>query len=197
MIANFLRPPQTVGEYAADALRAIGLVSVIVAATCWTLTDAGILAFSLPALLVPRFLGVRAWFDIVYCAIVLLAAWSNVLKLYTSVPGWDLVVHFAAGGILAAMLYMLLSHWAIVPRPGSAAFMSRVPIVIVTALGLAISAMWEMVEWLGYRFITEEISVAYEDTIADMALGGLGALAAGILVACVRLQRADVVTSSR
>src|SRR5690606_29559770 len=95
------------------------------------------------------------------------------------------------GGILAAMLYLLLSRWAIVPRPESADFTSRVPIVIVTALGLAISAMWAMVEWLGYRFITEEIFVAYEDTIADMAMGGFGALAAGILIAYVRLERAD------
>ena len=46
-----------------------------------------------------------------------------------------------------------------------------------------------MVEWLGKTFITDEIFVTYTDTIGDMAVGGLGALIAGIVVARVRLLR--------
>lgn len=41
----------------------------------------------------------------------------------------------------------------------------------------------------GRTFVTDEIFVTYEDTIGDMALGGLGALAAGVLVAFVRVER--------
>jgi hypothetical protein len=44
-----------------------------------------------------------------------------------------------------------------------------------------------MLEWIGWRFISEEIYVAYEDSIGDMAAGGLGGLLAGLLVARVRL----------
>jgi hypothetical protein len=57
--------------------------------------------------------------------------------------------------------------------------------------GLAVSALWEMVEWAGRTFVTSEIFVTYEDTISDMAVGGLGALAAGVVVALFPLLRRD------
>jgi hypothetical protein len=44
-----------------------------------------------------------------------------------------------------------------------------------------------MLEWIGWKFISEAIFVAYEDSISDMAAGGLGGLLAGLLVARVRL----------
>ena len=90
MIERFLRPPATGAEWVADALRVLGLVSVFVAGFGWTATDAGVLAFTLPALVLPRFVGARAGFDIVFCLTVLAAAWSNVIDLYRTVPGWDL-----------------------------------------------------------------------------------------------------------
>lgn len=187
MIENFLRPPRSAGEATADALRVLGLVSVIIAAFGWEATDAGVLAFALPALLLPRFLGSRAWFDIVFCLTVLVAAWSNVVDLYTTVPGWDLVVHFVATGVLSIGTYQLLARLRIVPTADTA--LRRVPIVLVTAIGLALSALWEMVEWFGWAVITDTIFVAYEDTIADMTVGGLGALAAGILLTAVPVDR--------
>lgn len=187
MKERFLRRPATAGEWAADALRVAGLVSVVVAGIGWSITDAGILAFALPALVLPRFLGVRPGFDLVACVSVLVAAWSNVLDLYRSIPGWDLLVHFECTGVLALMLYVLAGRLRIVPGVPDAQLMARIPIVLVTMTGLALSALWEMVEWAGYTFITDDIFVAYVDTIGDMAAGGLGALAAGIIAARVRV----------
>ena len=193
---NFLRPPATSGEYAADALRVIGLLSVVAAAIWWEPTDAGILALALPALLVPRFVGVRSSFDIVYCLTVLVAAWSNVLDLYRTVAAWDLLMHVVCTGVIAAMLYLVLSRFGVMPAPGDASFLPRMAIAIVPALGLAVSALWEMIEWLGYTFVSDEIFVAYGDTIADMAVGGLGAVAAGIVVAFARLERPTTESSA-
>jgi hypothetical protein len=190
MIANFLRPPSGLGEWLADAVRALGVVSVAAAFVWWTATDAGILALALPALVVPRFVGVRPGFDIFFGVTVLVAAWSNVLGLYRSWPGWDLAVHFVCTGVLAAMLYLLLAHLRVVPGPAAPGTRRRTPIVVVSALGLAISAVWEMVEWAGKTFVTDEIFVTYEDTIGDMAVGGLGAIGAALGVATIRLMRA-------
>ena len=67
----------------------------------------------------------------------------------------------------------------------------RTPIVIATVAGLALSAVWEMIEWFGYRFITDSIFVTYDDTIGDMVAGGIGALVVGILASRVRLTRRD------
>lgn len=183
----FLRRPTTVGEFAADGVRVIGLLSILVAAIWFSPTDAGILAFALPGLLLPRFLGVRPAFDLAYGVTILAAAWSNVLGLYTSIPGWDLVVHVLATGVIAAMLAVLLSRCDVIRWQPDVPGTRRVPLVIVPALGLAVSALWEVVEWVGYVFVTDEIFVTYNDTIADMVAGGLGAAAAGVLAAFVPL----------
>jgi hypothetical protein len=189
VIATFLRRPSGIGEWLADAVRALGVASVVAAFVWWTATDAGILALALPALVVPRFVGVRPGFDIFFGITVLVAAWSNVLGLYRVWPGWDLAVHIVCTGAGAAMLYLLLTRLDVVPLPRAAGVRRRTPIVIVAALGLAVSAVWEMVEWLGKTFVTAEIFVTYQDTIGDMTVGGLGAVVAGVLVATVRLER--------
>ncbi|WP_404438898.1 hypothetical protein LG322_06110 [Microbacterium aerolatum] len=192
MIDNFLRRSQSIGEIATDTIRVIGVLSIVVAAIWFSPTDAGILAFALPGLLAPRFVGMRASFDIVYGVTLLIAAWSNVLGLYTAIAGWDLTMHVVATGVIAATMYLLLARWKVVSSPVDAGFRARTPMVIVPALGLAVSAVWEMVEWVGYSFISDEIFVAYDDTIGDMAVGGLGALIAGAVVARVPLERRQV-----
>jgi hypothetical protein len=163
------------------------VLSAVAGFIWWTPLDAAILALPLPALAVPRAAGVRPAFDIVFCAIVVVAAWSNVLHLYESVAGWDLVVHFACTGVLAAMVYIVLVRLELVPEPLVAGARRATPLILVTALGLALSGMWEMIEWFGWRFVSDEVFVTYEDTLSDMAAGGLGALVAAFVVSRVRL----------
>jgi hypothetical protein len=187
--ANFLRRPQGATEVLADAVRVLGLIGVLVAWVWWQPTDAGIAALALPALVVPRFLGVRGSADLVSCLIVLVAAWSNVLDLYRTVVGWDLLVHFACTAVLAAWTYLALAHVGIVPPHGTPGFSTAGALVLTTALGLALSVVWEVIEWAGWRFVSDAIFVTYEDTIGDMVVGGLGAAAAGLLLGRVRLLR--------
>lgn len=182
MIDNFLRRPEGAAEVAADGVRLLGLIGVIVAALWFTWTDVGILALILPALLIPRFVGVRPWFDIVSNVTVLLAAWSNVIDLYRTVPWWDVVFHFVCTGVLAMMTYLLLVRFGIVAAPSARRPPSVGAVVLSTIIGLALSAVWEMIEWLGLTFVTDDIFVTYTDTIGDMAVGGLGALLAGFVV---------------
>lgn len=191
MKENFLRRPHGLPEFTADALRVIGILSVVVAAIWSTPTDAGILAIALPVLMVPRILGMRAGIDITVGITVLVAAASNVFDLYRTIVGWDLVVHFVCTGVIAATGYLVLARCGVVPAQGATGFRRRTAIVVSTILGLAVSAVWEMIEWAGRTFVTAEIFVTYQDTIGDMAVGGLGALLAGVLVALVRLERTD------
>ncbi|SFI19332.1 MULTISPECIES: DUF2238 domain-containing protein [Microbacterium] len=186
MIENFLRRPRGVAEILADAVRVAGVLSILVAAIWWTGTDAGILSLALPALLAPRFVGVRPGFDIAYGVTVLVASWSNVLDLYRTITGWDLVVHTVCTGLIAAIAYLALVRWGIAPPPREA---RRAAVIFTAALGLAASAVWEIIEWIGKTFVTDEIFVTYTDTIGDMAVGALGSIAAGFLVARVRLLR--------
>lgn len=189
MIENFLRPPRSIGDYAADAVRLIGALSVVAAALWFSATDAGIVALTLPALVAPRFLGLRPTFDILTSLTVLIAAWSNVFDLYTRVAWWDIVIHLVCTGVLAVLLYVLCGYAGIVAAPRTEHFTGPAAIVLGTAFGLALSAVWEMIEWLGKTFVTAEIFVTYDDTIGDMAVGGLGALLAGCLLARTRPTR--------
>lgn len=189
MIDDFLRPPRGRGEVSADALRGVGVLSIVFAAVFFELTDAGIMAFTLPGLILPRFIGMKAWADSLVSVTLLIAAWSNVFGLYEAISWWDLVVHFFCAGVLAVGCYLFLARRGIVPLPFTAEFTPTTGIVLTTAFGLALSALWEMVEWLGYTYITRDIHVTYDDTISDMAWGGLGALCLGFVVGYLPLLR--------
>lgn len=192
MIENFLRAPQSLAEVAADVLRCLGVFGVILALVFFDLTDAGILAFALPGLVAPRFLAFPAAADITISVTLLIAAWSNVFDLYTRIPSWDLLVHFFCTAVLAAALYVLLLRSKTVADPGVSLLAARVGVLLTAALGLALSAVWEMVEWLGFIFITPDISVTYTDTIGDMAAGGIGSAVAGVVVVLyLRSDRTD------
>lgn len=188
VIQNFLRLPRGAAEITADLLRVLGVVSIVVAAIGWNATDAGIMAAALPALVLPRFVGVRPAVDIVYGVTVLAAAWSNVFDLYRSAPGWDTVMHVVCTAMLAGVVYLALERLGVVAPVGPGR-RRRSALVLVPTIGLALSALWEMVEWIGYRLITDEIFVTYDDTIGDMAAGGLGALVAGFLMTVVSWDR--------
>jgi len=194
MIENFLRRPRTAAEIVADGVRAFGLLSVVIAAVWFDLTDAGVLAFALPGLLIPRFVGVRAGVDISFCLTLLVAAWSNVFDLYTRIAWWDLAVHFVCTAMIAALVYLWFSRLGVISSRGRYPVFGAV--LITTMLGLALSALWEMVEWIGHAYISAEIFVAYDDTISDMAVGGLGALLAGVVVSTVRLLRVETVAQT-
>ncbi|WP_258934554.1 hypothetical protein [Nesterenkonia pannonica] len=62
---------------------------------------------------------------------------------------------------------------------------------LTVALGLAMASLWEMVEWVGFEYVTQDIYVTYADTIGDMAAGGLGSLFAGYVVLRCRLTRIE------
>lgn len=183
MIDNFLRPARTGGQVLADAIRLIGVLSAVAALALSGVTDAAIVAFCLPGLMLPRFLGMRPAADAWVCVVLLVAAWSNVLDLYRTWPWWDIPVHVVVAGTVGVIGYLLLARRDIVPEPGTPRFTVATVVVLTAALGLALGAVWEMIEWFGYAVITDDIYVTYDDTIGDMAAGGLGALAAGWILA--------------
>ncbi|MDQ1122450.1 hypothetical protein [Microbacterium trichothecenolyticum] len=187
LYANLQRPPRSVTDWLADAVRAVAIVLVIVSLFALPFTDFAVLSMSLPAVMLSRMIGLRSGLDLITCVTVFVAAGSNVLELYRAWTGWDLVVHFACTGVLAAVALVLLEDAGVVPPTGR----RRTPIVVATITGLALSAFWEMVEWFGYRFITDAIFVTYDDTIGDMMVGGAGALVAGVLASRFRLTRED------
>jgi len=188
---TFLRRPSGAGEWAADALRVLGVLSVLAGGIGWGFVEVAVFALTLLGMLVPRFLGVRPGFDIAVGGTLLVAAWSGVFELYTSIDWLDVVIHFAANGVLAALIFVVAARVGIVPdvgdgAPGTVAVIR--PAVLTTAFGLAAGVLWEMGEWAGHTYIDSAIYVGYDDTIGDLAVGGLGSLVAGL---CIRWLAAD------
>lgn len=56
--------------------------------------------------------------------------------------------------------------------------------VVTLALGLAIGAIWEVIEWSSDRFLGSQLSLSNDDTVGDLIADGSGALlGAALLVA--------------
>lgn len=190
MKATFLRRPATPSEYAADILRVVGLLSVVFAFLGWSAVDAVVFGLVMLGLVLPRFLGARPALDIAVAITLLVAGWSAVTDLYLEVRWWDIPVHFALNGLLAAIAYLLLIRLSFVPDPNRQHVPLAATVTLTVALGLAAGVLWEIGEWAGHTFVDETIFVGYNDSIGDMAVGGAGALVAGFagqyLVGCSR-----------
>ncbi|WP_341393289.1 hypothetical protein [Arthrobacter sp. G119Y2] len=186
MIDALLRRPSGAGEFFADAVRLLCVFSLAAAVLWYGPVDVALFLLVLMGILISRCLDISRVFDGIYGLTLLAAAWSSVLNLYARVSWWDLPVHFAATGVIAAMTYLLLARLGAVPAPApspvpgrSLALRIAVP-VLVLALGLAVSVLWELGEWWGNAFVDGSINVGYQDTMGDLAAGGLGALLAGL-----------------
>jgi hypothetical protein len=112
------------------------------------------------------------------CTIVLAlgAAWSGVLDLYDRLAWLDVVAHAAVQGVLATALVDLAVRRGVL-RPGPRA--AAVLVSSVVALGLAVGAAWEILEWAGHTYVDPGVGVGYDDTIGDIAAGALGAAVGG------------------
>jgi hypothetical protein len=100
---------------------------------------------------------------------------GNTLDLYDSVAWWDDVNHLVNWFLLSTGIGLLLLRARISPRWALG--------LLVAGIGALLAIGWELGEW--YIFIRHgtELATAYEDTLADQALGTLGATLAGVLVA--------------
>jgi uncharacterized membrane protein YjdF len=99
---------------------------------------------------------------------------GNTLDLYDSVAWWDDANHFVNWALLCGGLGILLLQQISVPWTR---------ILLVTGLGAALAIAWELGEWWTFIRHGTELGTAYTDTLGDEALGTLGALVAGVLLA--------------
>ncbi|PRY69146.1 hypothetical protein B0I08_103353 [Glaciihabitans tibetensis] len=181
---TFRRPPESPAEFAADGVRIFGVLSLVISLVIFG--TPAIAAFSLVIVgqMVPRMLGMRPALDIAVGIVLLVAGWSNVLNLYTTVPGWDLLVHFFTNGLVAAMLYLLFVRFTD-PEGARTVRTSPTVVILTTAFGLSAGVFWEQFEWLAHNLVDDTIFVAYNDTIGDLTAGGLGSLLAGLAMTFV------------
>jgi hypothetical protein len=178
MIESFLRPPSG-ALLAADAVRLLGVMSVVAVLLWWSPVDVAVFALSMIGLVLPRFLGVRPALDAGFGLALLVAAWFSVLGLYVTAPLVDLPVHLVLNGLIAVVAYILLARVGVLPETLDVARPRLGVAVVTTALGVVGGVLWEFGEWAGHTFVDDSIFVGYTDTLGDLAIGALGSLLAG------------------
>jgi hypothetical protein len=101
---------------------------------------------------------------------------GNALNLYDKITWWDDANHLVNWGILTAAFGQ---------------FLLRLPLGKLTTAGLAVgfgalsAIIWEFAEYFTFIRNSPELDTAYEDTLADLALGTTGSIVAAIVTAWV------------
>ncbi|SFJ74859.1 hypothetical protein SAMN05216467_0774 [Cellulomonas sp. KH9] len=164
-------------------MRAAGVVCVLIALVARGPVDTALFALVLAGLVVPPAAGAPRGLDAAYGIGLVLAAWSGALDLYQAVAWLDVVMHLVVTGLVAAVAHLLLARrtGALLDPVATDGGAQRVGVVAVTAsLGLALSVLWEIGEYLGNTYVDDTIYVGYADTIGDLVAGGIGSVVAGV-----------------
>lgn len=179
------RPSTPPALVAGDVVRGLVVVSIVVATVVYGPVGGALLSLVLLGAVVPRALGLRGYGDPALGLVLAAAAWAGLLDLYETVSWLDLVMHLVATAALAALAWLVLRHLGAVSGPAEASL--RRPglgvVVTVTGLGALLALLWEIGEWAGSTYVDGSINVGYTDTVSDLAIGTLGALAAGVVLA--------------
>lgn len=169
----------------ADAVRVLGALSVVASAVWLGGVEAALFALVLLGLMMPRFLALPGGLDLASGLTLLAAGWIAIIDLFAVIWWLDLAVHFVANGLLAAMACILLVRVGAIPASSAdGPSRHRLGVLIATtACGATLGLLWEFGEWAGHTYLDDSINVGYDDTLGDLAAGGLGSLVAGLALA--------------
>lgn len=148
------------------------------------LAIAGVAAWAVRPVALPRL------YDLSVVLAISLQGWGEAFELYDAISWFDNVVHFTVPLLGAPVVYIVLARLDVAPDPRDETHVRHyVGMFIVTlALGLAIGAIWEMIEYASDQILGSELQLSNTDTVGDLMADGLGALCgAALLVVWARL----------
>jgi hypothetical protein len=144
-----------------------------------------VLAVATLAVLTARIVNLPRVYDLCFVLAMLLSGWGEASGLYDAVPWYDNLVHFSVPLLGAPVVYIALARLDVLPDPKDETHGRHyIGIFVVTlALGLAIGAVWEIVEFSSDRVLGSQLSLGNADTVGDLVADGFGAVVgAGLLV---------------
>jgi hypothetical protein len=167
-----------------DLLRGVFVVGAVVLAAAGS-SGALPLAVAAAAVVGVRFLDLPRPFDLAFILAMALTGWGEALRLYDRFGYYDVFVHFLVPLFGAPCVYIALARLDTLPDPADATGSKRhlTGIFVVTlALGLAIGAVWEILEWSSDQTLGSHLSLGEQDTIGDLVADGAGALGGGLFL---------------
>jgi len=134
--------------------------------------------------LVARLVNLPRVYDLCFMLAMVLTGWGEALDLYDALGWYDVLVHFLVPLLGAPVAYIALARLEVLPDPREeTATRHHAGIFVVTlALGLAIGAVWEIVEWTSDATLGSRLSLGNRDTIGDLVADGAGSLIGALLL---------------
>jgi hypothetical protein len=168
-----------------DLLRT-GMVAAAIAFASLGLGGAVNLAVAAGAVVLVRPLNLPRPYDASFILAMAIVGFGEALRLYDRFVHFDTVVHFVVPLLGAPIVYIALARADVLSDPKDHAQRHQLVglFVVTLALGLALGAAWEILEWISDHAFGSELQTGQEDTIGDLVADGAGALlGGGLLVA--------------
>ena len=139
------------------------------------------LAATFMGMLVLRRLELPTAFELSFATGIVLQGWGNALLLFEQVGWYDKAVHFLTPMLVVPPLYLLLCRVGAVAPPWESGLRRGIlgMVVVTAALGIALAAVWELIEASADRWLGTSFAHGYFETIDDLYSSLLGSAAAG------------------
>jgi hypothetical protein len=161
-------------------------LAFITATVVWGLLGhalTGLVAAAL-VLLIARVVSLPRFYDGSLVLVMFLLAWGSALGMYGSWGFYDNVVHFIVPLLMTGMIYLLLVRLGVLPELRDLTQLhERIGFFItVLALGMAIGAGWEIIEWLLDQVTDVGRVGGASDTATDLISDTLGAAGSALIL---------------
>lgn len=143
----------------------------------------GLIAASV-VLLLARAISLPRFYDASVIVVMVLLSWGSALGIYGSWGFYDNVVHFIVPLATTGMIYLILVRLGVLPElrdlkglPQQFGFF-----LTAMALGMAIGAGWEVVEWLLDQVTNVGRVGSADDTATDLISDTLGSAGSALIL---------------
>jgi len=143
----------------------------------------GVVAAS-AVIILARVISLPRFYDASVILVMFLLAWGSALSIYGSWGFYDNLVHFITPLLTTGMLYLLLVRLGVLPelRDLKQGHHRIGFFLIVMALGMAIGAGWEVIEWLLDQLSDVGRVGGASDTATDLISDTLGSAGSALIL---------------
>jgi hypothetical protein len=165
-----------------DVLRIVFIAGTIL----WGLlgNSVTIVAAASLVLVLARIVSLPRFYDFSLIVVMALIAWGEVLGFYDSWKSYDNVVHFTVPLLVTGLIYVMFVRLGVMqelsaltqPHQKFGLFLTAV------ALGMAMGAGWEIVEWASDETTGSHLVGSTTDTATDLIWDTMGATGSAIIL---------------
>jgi len=125
-------------------------------------------------------------YDVTFCIAMFFTAWGEGLGLYDEISWYDNVVHFFVPMLSAPVIYIGLARLEVLPDPRDVTGLHRHTgvFVVTLALGAAVGAVWEIVEYASDQALGSRLQLGNADTVGDLIADTSGSVVGAALLVC-------------